>query len=120
MKGARLIYIKDAIKPGYSGPVTIKIKFRNPVNNWGKVGFKIKTYEVATATNAAGSKETTEYIMNVVESNVLIPVLKCLSPCEDCKQPPANDKMNYKMYKSYCTKCWAGNLSPLPFLHQVL
>ena len=81
MKGARLIYITDAIKPGYPGPVVIKIKMRNPTNNWGRVGFKLKTFEVATGANGVA----TDYIMNVLESNVLIPVLKCLRPCEACK-----------------------------------
>lgn len=48
------MYVKDAIKPGYSGPVTIKIKFKNPLNNWGRVGFKLKTYElVVDPTNKA-------------------------------------------------------------------
>ena len=118
--------VADAITPKYCetsgtadacGPVTIKVKLSNPVNNWGRVGFKLKTYELA---KDATGKET-EYIMNVVEGNELIPILKCLSPCEDCKQPPAgkgkgfyND--HYKMYKSYCTKCWST--SPLKYLHQ--
>ena len=104
------MYIKDAIKPGYHGPVTIKIKFKNPINNWGRVGFKLKTYEVITAAG-----KTTEYIMNVVEGNELIPILKCLSPCQDCKADSI--AANYKMYKSYCTACWSD--SPLKYLHQL-
>jgi hypothetical protein len=117
-KGARLLAVADAIKPGYSGPVTIKIKFKNPENNWGRVGFKLKTYELVVDPT---TKAKTEYLMNVVEGNELIPILKCLSPCEDCKQPPAGELVNYKMYKSYCTKCWQDTkttTSPLKYLHQ--
>jgi len=125
-EGARLLAVADAIKPGYCessgtsgtcGPVTLKVKFKNPVNNWGRVGLKLKTYEVVEDPT---TKVKTEYIMNVVEGNELVPILKCLSPCEDCKQPPKapagfyND--HYKMYKSYCTKCWANG--PLKYLHE--
>jgi len=127
IEGARLLAVRDAIKPGYCdgsktasgecGPVTIKVKFKNPLNNWGRVGLKIKTYELVEDPT---TKETTEYIMNVVEGNELVPILKCLSPCQDCKQPPKspagfyND--HYKMYKSYCTKCWPTG--PLKYLHE--
>lgn len=83
--------------------MTIKIKFKNPWNNWGRVGFKLKTYELVVDPT---TKKKTEYIMNVVEGNELIPILKCLSPCEDCMQPPKGESENYKVYKSYCTKCW--------------
>jgi hypothetical protein len=115
VKGARLILVEDAITPGYTGPVTIKLKFTNPANNWGRIGFKLKTYERAVDPSDPTGKATAEYIMNVVEGNELIPVLKCLSPCQDCKQP-AKGAVNYKMYKSYCTQCWPT--SPLKYLHQ--
>lgn len=43
---ARLVQILDAIPPGWTKPVTLTIQFRNPNDNWGNIGFKIKTYEL--------------------------------------------------------------------------
>ena len=120
VEGARLMYVQDAIKPGVADAVTLTIKLKNPKDNWGRVGFKLKTYELVVDPT---TKVKTEYIMNVVEGNELIPILKCLSPCQDCKQPPGTIlsnplyKSSFMMYKSYCTKCWPNG--PLKYLHQV-
>lgn len=44
--GSRLFKISKAIPYGYDGNVTIYIRFVNPKDNWGEIGFKIKTYEI--------------------------------------------------------------------------
>ena len=40
--------IKNAFPANHAGPVQIKLSFRNPIDNWGTVGFKIRTSEDAT------------------------------------------------------------------------
>jgi len=42
--------IKNAFPENYGGPVQIKLSFKNPVDNWGTVGFKIRTSERATVS----------------------------------------------------------------------
>jgi hypothetical protein len=42
--------IKNAFPANYAGPVQIKLSFRNPIDNWGTVGFKIRTTENAQIT----------------------------------------------------------------------
>jgi hypothetical protein len=81
--GARLFKIKNAIPKGYGGQVTITIKMKNPDDNWGEVGFKLKTYEVVTVPGAnAGDPATTEeFLADMLESNVLLPALPCEPPC---------------------------------------
>lgn len=44
--GSRLFVMENAIPYGHDALVTIVIGFNNPENNWGDIGFKIKTYEV--------------------------------------------------------------------------
>lgn len=48
--------IKDAIPAGNPGPCRISIGFVNPEDNWGAIGFKIKTYE--NFPDAKGEIET--------------------------------------------------------------
>lgn len=42
--------ILNAYPENYAGPVQIKLSLRNPIDNWGTVGFKIRTSENATIT----------------------------------------------------------------------
>jgi|DEB0MinimDraft_12_1074336.scaffolds.fasta_scaffold02860_2 hypothetical protein len=65
----------EVIPANYKGEVTIKIKMINPENNWGTVGFKIKTYEII------GEEE---YLVDIIEGNELIPSLQCYAPCQYC------------------------------------
>jgi len=44
--GARLFQIKDAIPANWQEECTLTISFINPVDNWGNIGFKLKTYEI--------------------------------------------------------------------------
>ena len=91
IEGARLFKITNAIPAGYSGKVTIRIKLINPANNWGKIGFKIKTFE-----NAADGEE---YLVDMLESNQLIPILKCFAPCQYCLEGESKKSLD----KNYCT-----------------
>lgn len=93
VEGARLFKILKAIPPNYDGDVEVKIKFVNPENNWGRIGVKVKTYE------DDGNKE---YLSDILEGNQLIPILKCTSPCKECKD--GND--GSAMDKNYCVECW--------------
>jgi hypothetical protein len=90
---ARLFKITKAIPPDYSGPVKIVIRFVNPEDNWGRVGVKVKTYEV----DGTGK----EYLSDILEGNQLIPILKCTSPCKECKDGAVG-----KMDKNFCVECW--------------
>lgn len=96
VQGAKLFNITDAIPAGYSGVVTINLEFKNPKDNWGTVGFKLKTYEVQkTATTYK------KYLVDMLESNELIPNLKCLAPCFQCKEQGGT-----VIQKDFCVKCW--------------
>ena len=33
------------VDAGFTGKISIKIRFKNPKDNWGIIGFKIKTFE---------------------------------------------------------------------------
>jgi len=39
--------IKNAFPANFAGSVQIKLSLRNPIDNWGTVGFKIRTSENA-------------------------------------------------------------------------
>ena len=41
--GARLFRIQDAVPANWQKECTIKISFKNPIDNWGNIGFKLKT-----------------------------------------------------------------------------
>lgn len=60
IENARLFRIKEAIPVNYSGEVKISIEFKNPADNWGRVGVKIKTYE-------QGPKA--EFLSDILEGN---------------------------------------------------
>jgi hypothetical protein len=51
-----LFEIKNAIPPKWLGKCKIDIGFVNPEDNWGAIGFKIKTYE--NFPDAKGEIET--------------------------------------------------------------
>jgi hypothetical protein len=68
--GAKLFEFTDAIPAGYGGEVVIKGEFKNPVDNWGAVGFKIKTYEIVKTGSLS-----TKYLVDKLEEDVLIPNL---------------------------------------------
>ena len=93
--GARLFKISNAYTPGWEGEVKIVIKLLNPPTNWGKIGFKIKTFEVV------GEEE---FIVDMLEGNELIPNLKCKPPCYQCQQDG-----DVVVDKDYCTDCWQDN-----------
>jgi len=46
LEGSRLFKMKEAIPYGYDDKVTIVINFMNPVDNWGIIGLKLKTFEI--------------------------------------------------------------------------
>ena len=46
LTGSRLFKIKKAIPYGYDDKVTIEINLWNPIDNWGIIGLKIKTFEI--------------------------------------------------------------------------
>jgi hypothetical protein len=82
-----------AIPPNYLGDVKVTFNLVNPKDNWGTIGFKIKTYEVI------GDEE---YIVDMIESNDLIPALQCYSPCQYCQKNSGGVVID----KNYCTQCW--------------
>lgn len=75
IEGARLFKITGAIPARFDKSVEIKISFKNPLDNWGEIGFKIKTMEEV-------GDET--YLVDQLEGNELIPTLKCFAPCQYC------------------------------------
>lgn len=92
IEGARLFKIVDAIPANHSDMVKIFIELENPPDNWGRVGVKIKTYEQGP--------NGTEFLADILEGNELIPILKCIAPCKECKDKGA------VIDKNYCTECW--------------
>lgn len=46
IEGARLFQISQAIPENWQEECVIKISFNNPKDNWGNIGFKLKTYEI--------------------------------------------------------------------------
>jgi hypothetical protein len=46
LEGSRLFKISNAIPYGYDKSVTISINLLNPVDNWGTIGLKMKTFEI--------------------------------------------------------------------------
>lgn len=97
LEGSRIFEIKNAIPFEYDGKITINIEFINPIDNWGEIGFKIKTYEVL---NQDTDDETT-YLVDMLESNALIPNLKCTAPCKECYE-----ENGIVLDMEYCTECW--------------
>lgn len=112
-KDGRLFEIYDAVDTsgeGFSGTVTVALRFKNPDDNWDDVGFKIKTYELTAAGAALADK---------LEGDAVVPTLQCQSPCEECKSnPPDVKKLSVTpgnqdgfvfvdaYVRDYCTKCW--------------
>lgn len=93
LEGSRIFSIENAIKYGFDAQLTIEIKFINPVDNWGEIGFKIKTYEMLD--------DGTTYLVDMLEENALIPNLKCTAPCKYCYE-----ENNVVLDMEYCTSCW--------------
>jgi hypothetical protein len=59
---------------------------------------KVKTYE---------SDGDTEYLSNLLETNDLIPLLKCISPCKFCHDGKVDTRsLSLKIDKRFCTECW--------------
>jgi hypothetical protein len=46
LEGSRLFKITNAIPYGHDEKVVISIQLINPVDNWGTIGIKLKTFEV--------------------------------------------------------------------------
>jgi hypothetical protein len=97
VSGANIFSVTNAIPAGYTGPAKIKISLRNPYDNWGEVGFKIRTQEV--------TPDGSSYFVDALEGNYLIPNLKCYAPCELCY---AENSVILNM--NYCTKCWQNSV----------
>lgn len=93
--------IKNAIPYGYDANVTIKIKFTNPKDNWGEIGFKIKTYEIVYGDDNTSDDDDTQYLVDMLEGNELIPNLKCTAPCKECKEIGGE-----VVDMEFCTECW--------------
>lgn len=59
----------------------ISVTLKNPENNWGSIGLKLKTYEFATVDvlTAEGTSEQKEqkFLIDRLEVNALIPSLMC-------------------------------------------
>jgi hypothetical protein len=71
----------------------IKVKLKNPINNRGIIGFKLKTYE---------EFDGVLYQVDRLEENVLVPTLLCEAPCKECSE---RDLFNLRA-RTYCTSCW--------------
>lgn len=106
IEGARLFKITGAIPARFDKSVEIKISFKNPLDNWGEIGFKIKTMEEV-------GDET--YLVDQLEGNELIPILKCFAPCQYCYETKkGGGKRKAEYDKNYCTQCWQTH--PLKYL----
>jgi hypothetical protein len=68
----------DTSGDGFGGVVTLKMQFKNPIDNWDDVGFKLRTYE-----NIGGNGGNTA-LVDKLERDVLVPLLRCDSPCNTC------------------------------------
>lgn len=105
----RAFTITNAIRRNWGGKdasdqpmmCEIRVKLRNPPDNRGGIGFKLKTYEVF-----GGER----YLVDRLEDNVLVPTLLCDTPCRDCGE---RDLLNLRV-RDYCTSCWQE--SPLKYL----
>lgn len=60
---------------GFSGVATIVLRLMNPDDNWGAVGFKLRSQEVA---------EGSAYEVDKLEGDELRPQLQCEAPCHEC------------------------------------
>jgi hypothetical protein len=80
MTNSRIYKIEQAIDYGYDQKVEIIINFINPKNNIPTNGFKLKTFEVYYDED----ENAIEYLVDQLETNELIPNLKCDFPCEEC------------------------------------
>lgn len=108
--GSRLFVIKNAIPYDYDALVTIVIGFKNPVNNWGEIGFKIKTYEVIE-----GADTDKQYLVDALEGNELIPHLKCIFPCKECLPEDETTNDVNEVGTTFCTECWSNHPSKYLF-----
>jgi hypothetical protein len=90
--------------------VTIVIGFKNPVNNWGDIGFKLKTYELIEGTDS-----DKQYLVDSLEGNELIPNLKCIFPCKECLTPSETTNDVNEVGTTFCTACWSNHPSKYLF-----
>ena len=100
---SRMFNATALVDAGFTGNLSIKIKFKNPKDNWGIIGFKIKTFEreEIVASPALNPKGYNYYLADKLEGNELIPNLVCNKPCYRCIED--NGKV---ADKNYCTSCW--------------
>ena len=89
LEGSRLFKMDNAIPYGYDAKVVIKINLINPVDNWGTIGLKLKTFETFSVMGVTpdGKEELIpqEFLVDQLEGNELVPLLKCLAPCKECR-----------------------------------
>ena len=45
LPGNKYYQINGSIPAGYFGNITVNLKMTNPSDNWGQLGYKIKTFE---------------------------------------------------------------------------
>jgi hypothetical protein len=45
LPGNKYYQINGSIPAGYFGNITVNLKMINPSDNWGQLGYKIKTFE---------------------------------------------------------------------------
>lgn len=114
-KNGRLFEIYDALDTsgdGYSGTVTVRLRLKNPDDNWGAVGFKIRTYEVVPGKNGRITS-----LVDRLDGEDLRPVLQCDRPCYECREDeekktrvsltsPGGKIEVEKWRAGECTRCW--------------
>jgi hypothetical protein len=119
-KDGRRFEIHDALTTqgaGFDGEATIYLKLQNPPDNWGEVGFKLKTYEVIKVKDKATSAVSTiSSLVDTLEGDQLRPILQCAAPCQECHAADpvvrpsvteATGVVSVTGYvKGYCTSCW--------------
>ena len=86
---------------------------RNPEDNWGQVGFKIRTFETVPDPPNLNPTEL-QYLMDKHEQNELIPLLKCDQPCYTCPGDPETG-VTLEYGRDYCSECWR-DLRPEKYL----
>jgi hypothetical protein len=87
--------------------ITIIVNFRNPKDNWGIIGFKIKTFRTESLSNGG----LVHYLSDKLEGNQLIPNLLCKKPCYECKtenKGTPSKPVYHISGPNYCTKCWTS------------
>lgn len=99
------------------------MQFKNPIDNWDDVGFKLRTYE-----NIGGNGGNTA-LVDKLERDVLVPLLRCDAPCNTCWEDGTDTYLSVgddgpefsnglitieKYDRDYCTSCWIGNPNAEP------